>query len=231
MALPEPQHRRTSALDELARVLASSTPGARVEIAAALQERAQTTLGPGLARHFARKLAAIGADEGDAAELCQRTWIEFWGALASGRHDPARARVSTFLYAVAQIVWMRELRRRGRETARVRTLEPGWEMPSEADGPDAAAELAAQVDAVRRVMQGQAGDLSAADRAVLRAIAEGATDREVASRLEVSPSTAHERKKAVLERLGSVLRGLVPRFGEDSGRAPGPKGAENRVKE
>lgn len=219
------EHRGEGAatLEELARLLRGASAGEAATMGASIQARAQRTLGPGLVRHFAGKLAAVGGDRGEADELAQQAWIEFWSAVSSGKYDPARARLSTFLYAVAQIVWMRDLRRRGRIASRERPLEAAWDAEGGDSTPGDAAELAARIDAVRRVMSEGGGELTEQDRAVLRAISEGASDREVAAQFGVSPSTAHERKRSALARLAGVLRGLG--FGEDSGRAPGGRGA------
>lgn len=200
-----------------------SGAGDPASVVASIQAEAQRTLGPGLVRHFAGKLAGSGGDRGESEELAQHAWVEFWGAVSAGKYDPSRAKLSTFLYAVAQIVWMREMRKRGRAASRERSLDLAWDAPGQAPTPEDAAELAARIDAVRRVISGADGQLGDQDRAVLRAISEGASDREVAARFGVSPSTAHERKRTALERLSRVLHSLG--FGDDSGRAPGGGGA------
>ncbi len=168
---------------------------------------------PGLLRHFQRKASGVGGARrihGDLAdELAQRTWIEFWKALEAGTYDPARSKPSTFLYGVASIIWLRSLRERGRDQ-RVGELPDGdeWLPASDADDPAHAADLAGAIDAIRRLVNGT--DLSApfsdADREILRAVSAERTEREIADQLGVSPSTAHERKRALLGRVADFLR-------------------------
>ncbi len=193
--------------------------------------RLHDMLAPGLTRHFARKLAGIGVDEGSsgrggsgggglAEELAQRTWITFWRALAAGAYDPARARPSTFLYAVAANIWLRHLRERSRRGPVALAEGADWPLSSAADDPAAALECAAAVELVGRVVGGAESEateadeaaFTEADRQLLRAIADGRTDRELAAELGISPSTAHARKKGVLGRLAGFLagRGIGP---------------------
>lgn len=200
-------------LDELSRRVVSGDERALAELHARLT--------PGLERHFARKLGSKSRDE-RAEELAQRTWVALWQALRGGRYDPARARLTTFVYAVSQIVWMRW----GREQGRVAGSMEDWSwLGAEPSGgslgdPAAAVELGSAIEAVRRAM---AGEMSEADRLVLEGVARGCSDRELAAELRVSPSTAHERKKSALARLARRLG--IRGFGEDSGRAPGEGGA------
>lgn len=196
-------------------------------------------LSPGLQRHFQRKLARQTstninprhtADRAD--ELTQRTWIAFWEALRKGKYDPAKSGLSTFLYAVSHIVWMRFHRELSRAS-----FTSGFELhestnaahPSHA-AQDAtiAGELAEQVSAVRSLLSASPGSppadmepLSVEDRHLLRAISQGRTDRELAAELGTSASTAHARKKAALARLGRVLArlGLLPGAAEEDGAA------------
>lgn len=206
-------------LEAIARRLLDAKDGEVGALAAEIETELHARLAPGLSRHFGRKLAEVGRDPGDADELAQRAWIAFWEALRERRYDPARARLSTFLYAVAQIVWMRDQRAKGRAGGREWALDAAAGVAEVGAEPADAADLAARLDAVRRVLAGAEGELSEQDRAVLRAIGEGATDREVAARMGISASTAHQRKRTAMERLAGVLRSLG--FGDDSGRAPG----------
>lgn len=197
-------------LDELSRAALTGSDQA----IAALHAR----LTPGLTRHFVRKLGAGAVHSDSADELAQRTWIAFWEALRAGRYDPARARLTTFLYAVAHITWLRDRREAGR------TPPPGLASLDHADGqsPHDAAELAASIDLVRTLIGGRVAGvgLSEDDRATLRAIADGRTDRELAHLLGVSPSTAHARKRAALARLAELLDPHAPNA--PAGRAPHP---------
>ena len=169
---------------------------------------------PGLLRFFQRKVnggGAQGAIPGDLAEeLAQRTWIEFWKALESGSYDPARAKHSTFLYAVASIIWLRNVREKGRNS-RIGELPDGdeWLPANDMDDPSHAFTLASAIEVIRSVVAGTDPTtlFGEADRAILRAVAEDRSEREIASQLGVSPSTAHERKRAILARVADFLRG------------------------
>jgi len=81
----------------------------------------------------------------------------------------------------------------------------------------AAVILAAELRAVDAVLTGPdsqsgpadrsaAGPFSAEDRDLLRAVSEGATDRQLAQRLAVAPSTATVRRQALLQRVAEFLR-------------------------
>ncbi|NDG62847.1 MAG: sigma-70 family RNA polymerase sigma factor [Planctomycetes bacterium] len=169
---------------------------------------------PGLLRFFQRKVSGGGLSSqayGDRAdELAQRTWIEFWKALQSGSYDPTRAKHSTFLYAVASIIWLRSVREEGRNS-RIGVLPDSdeWLPTSQADDPSHAADLASAIEVIRRVVAGSepAAPFGDDDRVILRAVADDCSEREIAAQLGVSPSTAHERKRAVLARIADFLRG------------------------
>ncbi len=195
---------------------------------------------PGLVRHFERKLRsqvgagspprASAAAHGDLAdELAQRTWIEFWKLVESGRYDPARAKPSTYLYGVASIIWLRNLRERGRDR-RVTDLpdDDAWLPASTYDDPIHAAELAVAVDAIRRIVGGNeiAAPFTDADRLLLRSISEDRTEREIADHFSISPSTAHERKRALLARMADYLKARGFDFFKDSRAEKGGKGEE-----
>lgn len=136
-----------------------------------------------------------------ADDLIQRTWVGVWQALSTGRYDPSRSAISTFVYAVAHKMWLQQLR------ARPAPRDP---IPAEAlptlDEP--AAELAEVLDAVRATLRGASGDLSIDERAILRLCGSGASDRDLAARLSISPSTANARKRAAFEKLRRHLASL-----------------------
>src|ERR1051326_2698718 len=75
---------------------------------------------PGLRALFVKRLGGPGAERrqsggGETADdLCQRTWTMVWEAVSSGKYDPDRAAISTFIYAVGNMVWLRHLRAAGR---------------------------------------------------------------------------------------------------------------------
>src|SRR5690606_14994005 len=58
-----------------------------------------------------------------AEELAQRTWVGVWQSINAGKYDPARAAISTFVYAVASKVWLQHLRGSARATGSVEALE------------------------------------------------------------------------------------------------------------
>ena len=179
-------------LDELSRLAAGGDEQALA--------RLHARLSPGLHKHFERK---VGANAEAADELVQRTWIALWQALQAGKYDASKARLTTFVYAVSQIVWLRWMRERGADAAVL------GEWVGEAGGaePGRAAQLAAEVEAVRRALEGD--ELTVGGRAVLGGVAAGRTDRELAAEMRVSPSTAHERKRSALEKLARLLKGFA----------------------
>ena len=189
---------------------------------------------PGLLRFFQRKVSGGGVSNQSysdrAEELAQRTWIEFWKALQSGSYDPARAKHSTFLYAVASIIWLRSVREEGRNS-RIGVLPDSdeWLPASQADDPSHAADLASAIEVIRRVVAGSepTAPLSDVDREILRAVADERSEREIAAQLGVSPSTAHERKRAVLARVADFLRGKGVDFPPNR-RAEGAPAAKNQ---
>ncbi len=189
-------------------------------------------LSAGLVRHFARKLdRATGGGPDAAEELAQQTWLIFWQAICNRQYDPMRAKLSTFLYAIAANVWLRHARQSGRDS-RVRAAGIGgydradgadgadggdggdWPLTGSCDEPAAVMHAAALLDAVRSAVDGTlvhpagpgTGAFAEPERELLRAIGQGLTDRQLAAELGVSPSTAHARKRGVLARLALVLR-------------------------
>ena len=139
-----------------------------------------------------------------AEELCQRTWVGVWQSLSTGKYDPGRAAISTFVYAVASKIWLQHLRT---------TRQPG--IPGDAidaafgagDDPAEAIHAADLIQAVRDCMSAPAeeGGLSPEERALAQAAAAGASDRDLARRFSISPSTANARKRAVLDKLRRFL--------------------------
>ncbi len=189
-------------------------------------------LTPGLRRHFLRKLMVGGGprDEGLADDLAQKTWIEFWRLVQAGRYDGARARPSTLLYGIAGNIWMRHRREQSRLRSRETALPDSDEQLEGgfAEGPEGLTELASTIEAVRAIVDGSDArpGFDEEGRDILRAVAEGASERDLAFRLEVSPSTAHERKRAVLARLKQFLTSIGLALDEPS-RATLPEGAKN----
>lgn len=64
---------------------------------AAAFEALHKRLSGGLRKLFVER---SGGRSDVADDLIQRTWVGVWQALRSGRYDPARSAISTFVYAV-----------------------------------------------------------------------------------------------------------------------------------
>ncbi|MGH7133572.1 MAG: RNA polymerase sigma factor [Phycisphaerales bacterium] len=139
-------------------------------------------------------------------ELSQRTWAGVWEAVSSKRYDPARAAMTTFVYAVAQNIWRQWAKQQARSEAS--SVANGEESTGAQDAVATVAE-AELIDVVRACVHGRApaAGLTDDEREVLRLIAAGETDRALAERLGVAPSTAHARKKAAMDKLRGYLTG------------------------
>lgn len=178
-------------------------------------------------RRFMRERGA-GASLSD--DLSQRVWFAVWQACRAGNYDPTRAAISTFVYAVASNVWLQHLRSRGTRDARTQAIESLGVDILDAERASDFAKTAEAIELVRRTLApgdgsdkgDAANDLNERERAALRATGEGVTDRDLALRLAVSPSTAHATRKSALEKLGRVLRraGLWPGEPSNPGAAP-----------
>lgn len=171
----------------------------------ALSEHLHRDFAPGLSRHIAR-LSGAGPDSDRVQELTQRTWVAFWEAVRARRYDPAKSAPSTFMYAIAHVIVLRERRSAARE---VRRAESRSELAISSESRSAeiseALGLADQIERVRAALTGREGVLTPDERTTLRMIGQGATDRELATLLGVSPSTAHQRKKTALARFAEWL--------------------------
>lgn len=179
----------------LSDLASSAAAGDRVAVDA-LHRR----LEPGLRRLFLKR---TGGREEIAEDLCQRTWTACWRALALGKYEPARAAFSTYLYAIGSRVWLEHLRRAGR--AEPMSELTAYEADLAGDDPAAHARLAEVIHLVRECLAGRDGDLAEEDRWILREVGAGATDRELAKRMGVAPSTVNARKRQALERLRRLL--------------------------
>jgi RNA polymerase sigma factor (sigma-70 family) len=151
-------------------------------------------------------------------DLAQRTWQSVYLALRDGRYDPARAAITTFVYAVANNAWLSHLRSFARErgytgagpgvTAAGAVSESAAVDPSR---PEHAASLAELVQAVRDCLgEHSPAGLTEQERLVVRAIGAGETDRGLARRLGLSSSTVNVRKHAAYDKIRAYLasRGL-----------------------
>jgi RNA polymerase sigma factor (sigma-70 family) len=193
-----PNHPPSPSPDDLSDLAARAARGD-----AAAFQRLHHRLNAGLRRLLSRRTH-------DAAlidDLLQQTWTGVWEALSSGRYDPSRAAISTFVYAVASHTWLRYLRR-------VRPMESHEEDKAPDLYPDTAdeAELAESLDMLRKALDGRLPDLTEQERWIIRLAAQGAGDRTIAERLRISPSTANQAKQAALGKLRRLLarKGLRP---------------------
>jgi RNA polymerase sigma factor (sigma-70 family) len=169
-------------------------------------------LAPGLRALLARRGCAPALID----DLCQRAWAGAWEACVQGRYAPTRSAFSTFVYAVTHHVWVEHLRRVGR---RDEFVDFEQAAPERREPPA----LAEEVQAVRDALAGRGpvgSQLSDQERWVLRLVSQGQTDREIARRLGVSPSTAHETRKAAVEKLGRILGRAGLRDESTERRAP-----------
>lgn len=189
MQEPRPSHESQS----LADLAAASASGNRQAF-----ESLHRRLTGGLRKLF---LQRSGNKADIADDLIQRTWVGVWQALSSGRYDPTRSAISTFVYAVAHKMWLQHLRARPPVQH-----EPELDSGVSHDQPDT--ELAEVLEAVRACLRGEAGDLTPDERAILRLSGSGASDRDLAARLSVSPSTANARKRAAFDKLRRHLASL-----------------------
>lgn len=196
-AAPKPAA-RDDALTRLALAAANGDQAAYRE----LDER----LRPALTRMY---VARVGANRELSEDLAQRAMVGVWEALNSGRFDPTRASIATYGYAVAHRVWLVH----ARKSSRMRSM--GDQDANEEDtspvGGERDPDTSALLEAIRDCIAGRASaadTLSEEDRWLLVAIGRGVTDRELAKRLGIAPSSAHGRKRAALANLSRALVGL-----------------------
>jgi RNA polymerase sigma-70 factor (ECF subfamily) len=151
---------------------------------------------PGLKAMFMRRTG-----RGELADdLAQQAWAQIWRALSNGQYRPERAAPSTFLYAVANHVWHSHLRTRRPARDGSEAREPTYET-------DSLLEHAELLDALRDCLGSRAAPaaLSGQERAIVRALSEGATERELAARLGAAASTIHARKLAAYDKIRTCL--------------------------
>lgn len=167
-------------------------------------ERIHTRLGNGLKR-FLRK--RVGRREDVIDELSQRAWIAAWEALQQRRYDPERAAFTTFLYGVGYKLWLQHAR------ASPVTLVPHDELDDFATAllgdadPAHFLRTCELLDAVRNCLhcQGTPCSLSDDERDVLLGVTRGESEREMAARLRLAPSTINARKCNGLHKLRTCL--------------------------
>jgi RNA polymerase sigma factor (sigma-70 family) len=184
------------------------------EVAAAYERYA-----PGLRRMFMRR---TGNHPEQTQELCQATWVEVWQLVSAGRYQRERAALSTFVYAVAQKQWLRFRREIGSRKRPITDSDErlaAWLDPSMGLGD--AAHAAELLESLRNCLASRSGpnSLTAEERGVVEALMDGQTERAIAARLGVAPSTAHSWKSAALQKLRQCLtaKGFGPPAAEQGG--------------
>ncbi len=198
-------HRSADPRTSLAALAAKAAAGDRVAF-----DAVHTRLDGGIRRYFGQRTR----DQDLVEELAQKAWTGVWEACSSRRYDPARSAISTFAYAVASKIWLQHLRAAGnRDAAMEMEGLPGLSI----EDPGGEAKLGEALETIRMALDGRLSDLTEQERWVLRAAVEAETDRAVAKRLGISPSTAHEAKQSALGKLRRLLSRLGLR--EDAERS------------
>jgi RNA polymerase sigma factor (sigma-70 family) len=144
-----------------------------------------------------------------AEELAQRSWVALWEALRDGRYDPQRSALTTFLYGVGYKQFLQHARRTRSGLRLVNDLDAQAEqMFAATDDPAEFVRACEVLDAVRECLRGDgaaAAELTVAERAILAAIARGESERQLARRLSLAPSTVNSRKQLALKKLQDYL--------------------------
>lgn len=158
---------------------------------------------PGLRRFVAKRAGAPELVD----EIVQQTWTEVWRALCEGRYDPSRGAISTFIYAVAYKRWLQVRRVAASGPRFVSESDSVFERLLTESSPDNAVHAAELLDALRGCLGNATGPFSLSDqeRAAAGVAASEETERTLASRLGVAPSTVHAWKRAALEKLRNCL--------------------------
>jgi RNA polymerase sigma factor (sigma-70 family) len=143
-----------------------------------------------------------------ADDLSQRTWLAAWDSLQKGRYDPARAAITTFVYAIGYKMWLQHLR----TVSRPETLVPDVFDGAAADlqTPEYESHAAELLTAVRNCLKNQGDDsvLTEEERGIIRASAAGTSDRDIAKQLKIAASTLNARKQSAIEKIRRFLAGL-----------------------
>lgn len=140
-------------------------------------------------------------------ELSQQAWVEIYRSLIAGHYDSARAKFSTYAYAVAYNTWLQYRRKKPRAANEtdVRDLDLQYAMMTTPEaGPLDSAEFAERIDAVRNCLHHSAG-LTADERHILMELIDEASERSLAEKLGLAASTIHARKKTACEKLKRCL--------------------------
>jgi RNA polymerase sigma factor (sigma-70 family) len=176
-------------------------------------EQLHRRVGAGLRRLFLKRSA--GREE-LVDELCQKTWTSVWKALSEGKYDPGRAAITTFVYAVGNNAWLTHLRSFARDRGYI-SGAPAMLDQRHMDStrrfsgaqPDDAHDQAEAIECVRACLrEGGPAGLTDQERAIVREIAAGESDRGLARRLGLSSSTVNIRKHAGYAKIRAYLRSM-----------------------
>lgn len=163
-------------------------------------EAAYTRYGRGIERFFHRRLPRRSEH---VAELVQRTWAAVWQSMSAGRYDADRAKISTYVYAVAYKIWLQDLRQSGGRVAAESVDGLADRLLSGSEPVESAVHAAELLDALRICRDTV---LSDDERAVIDATGRGTADRETGQLLGIAASTVHERRRRGLEKLRLCLQ-------------------------
>jgi RNA polymerase sigma factor (sigma-70 family) len=160
---------------------------------------------PGLKRILLRR---SGGQVELSEELVQRTWVAVWEALRTGRYDPRRSAISTFIYAVAHKLWLQHLRRAGSDPPSESVLGSSFsDLSAAAENPAMLLHTAEMLEAMRNCLHasGTPFGLTADERRIVIALSGGASERKLAAELGVAASTVHAHKQTAYRKLRRCL--------------------------
>jgi len=199
--------------ESMAQLAAAATGGSRQAF-----EAIHRRLAGGLMRMLAQR---AGPRPELVDDLSQRTWLAVWEAFQKGRYDPAKAAVTTFIYAVGYKMWLQHLR----TASRPEQLHPdaGELAGADESSLEFESDLSEVLDTVRMCLrdQGEESVLSEEERGIVRASAAGASDRDIAKQLSIAASTLNARKQTALGKIRRFLAGKGFRSEDDPPRTPG----------
>lgn len=140
-----------------------------------------------------------------AEDLSQRTWLGVWDALRQGRYDASKSAITTFVYAVGYKIWLQHLRTASRPEFLSDQVDLGCGI--EVGNPQFESNASELLEAVRTCLKadGDRSVLTDEERGIVRATADGASDREIAKQLNIAASTLNARKQAAFEKIRRVL--------------------------
>jgi RNA polymerase sigma factor (sigma-70 family) len=137
-----------------------------------------------------------------AEELAQQTWTQVWRVLRLGRYDPSRARITTFVYAIAHKIWLQYCR----TLSQPKPAGLGNPLDESAE-PEQTIHHAELLDALRNCMESRDGVLALdeSERRIIEGVARSQSEREMARDLGVSASTINARKQSAYKKLRRCL--------------------------